>query len=152
MFYSETGQYGRIVHLEEYRQPSPPVRDGLPILLPRALSQGSTQPVHLSFCSLCQPPRESERIGKKEIPWSPQSSSAPFVLLPAGQTQGWWQPHTKLPLAVTFASMPLDQQGTNIYASRWSLPIRRNLPPFLWVGDQQQMLCQRGYLSNHCGG
>ena len=82
LFYSETGQYGRIVHLEEYRQPSPPVRDGLPILLPRALSQGSTQPVHLSFCSLCQPPRESERIGKKEIPWSPQSSSAPFILLP----------------------------------------------------------------------
>ena len=23
--------------------------------------------------------------------------------------QGWWQPHTKLPLAVTFASLPLDQ-------------------------------------------
>ena len=82
LFYSETGQYGRIVHLEEYRQPSPPVRDGLPILLPRASSQGSTQPVHLSFCSLCQPQRESERIGKKEIPWSPQSSSAPFILLP----------------------------------------------------------------------
>ena len=38
LFYSETGQYGRIVHLEEYRQPSPPVRDGLPILLPRASS------------------------------------------------------------------------------------------------------------------
>ena len=67
----------------------------------------------------------------------------------AGQTQGRWQPHTKLPLAVTFASLPLDQWwGTNIHASRWSLPIRRNLPPFLWVGDQQQMLCQRGYLSN----
>ena len=48
----------------------------------------------------------------------------------AGQTQGWWQPHTKLPLAVTFASLPLDQWGTNIHASRWSLPIRRNLPPF----------------------
>ena len=58
------------------------VQDGLPILLPRASSQGSTQPVHFSFCSLCQPPRESERIGKKEIPWSPQSSSAPFILLP----------------------------------------------------------------------
>ena len=38
LFYSETGQYGRIVHLEEYRQPSPPVQDGLPILLPCASS------------------------------------------------------------------------------------------------------------------
>ena len=27
-------------------------------------------------------PWESARIGKKEIPWSPQSSSAPFILLP----------------------------------------------------------------------
>ena len=94
-------------------------------------------------------------IGKKEIPWSPQSSSAPFILL-CCQThsvgQGWWQPPTKLPLAVTFVSLPLDQWGTNIHASWWSLPMRRNPPPFLWVRDQQQLLCKRGYLSKHCGG
>ena len=88
-------------------------------------------------------------LGPHSPPLPPSSCCQTHIV---GQTQGWWQPLTNLPLAVTFASLPLDQWGTNIHASRWSLPIRRNLPPFLWVRDQQQLLCQRGYLSKHCGG
>ena len=68
LFYSETGQYGRIVHLEEYRQPSPPVRDGLPILLPRASSQGSTQPLFLLVVPAAKGIRKDWQEGNSLVP------------------------------------------------------------------------------------
>ena len=133
LFYSETGQYGRIVHLEEYRQPSPPVRVAFPSSCLVRWAKAAPS-LFTSLSARCASRQGNQKglarrkfLGPHSPPLPPSSCCQTHIV---GQTQGWWQPLTNLPLAVTFASLPLDQWGTNIHASRWSLPIRRNLPPF----------------------